>query len=519
MRPERLLEILLSTTSDLIFVTDRANRYTHVSQTAADTLGRERQAILGQTAADFGLPQELAEKLKRDCESVFDTGQPLWDEDMMPGRDGQFHFFQRFLTPLRDAGGEVTAVVGMARDITESRRAEQSLRLSEENLALAVGAAQLGTFYCDWPFDKITWNETCKQHFFLPPNAEVNFDLFYSLLHPDDRDRTRDAINHAIEQKTEYNIEYRVPAPDGRIRWINAIGHGFYDENGIPIRFDGVTIDITERKQSEEENERLRLLAEARAVELNDIYQKEHRIAEALQRSLLNKPRFLPAAPVEVETIYKPAWDEAEVGGDYYDVFALEGGKLALVVGDVSGKGLEAASRTAEIKYTLRAYLREYPYAAPALQRLNAFLCEAQMLEEAPWNYFVCITVIVLDTKTGAAQVASGGAEPPLLLRRSGRMEEICASGLPIGVAADAVYEASSVTLAPGDLLLLVTDGITEARQGPDFLGWEGMTRLAREARGAGSLQELGQAVFAGAERFAGGRLKDDACLLLARRV
>ena len=516
---ERLLEILLSTSSDLIFVTDRANRYLHVSQTGADILGGTRQEILGKTASDFGLPSEFVQTLNQERENVFVAGEAIWDENMLPGRDGQIHFFQRFLTPLRDAGGQVTAVVSVTRDITDSRRAEASLRMTEENLALAVGAAHLGTFYCDWPFDNIHWNETCKQHFFLPPDAQINFDLFYALLHPDDREPTRAAIDRAIEEHGEYNVEYRVPAPDGALRWINAIGRGFYDAQGVPVRFDGVTLDITERKQNEEEQERLRQLAEARAVELAEVYQREHRIAEALQRSLLYKPRFLPAAPVEVETIYKPASDEADVGGDYYDVFALDGGKLALVVGDVSGKGLEAASRTAEIKYTLRAYLREYPHAAPALQRLNAFLCEAQRLEDAPWNYFVCITVIILDITTGSAQVASGGAEPPLVLRTSGRIEEIMVSGLPMGVENEAFYEAQAVTLAPGDLLLLVTDGITEARQGHEFLGWEGMTRLAQEARGAGTLQELGQAVFAGAELYAGGRLKDDACLLLARRV
>ena len=79
-------------------------------------------------------------------------------------------------------------IVGAGWDMTERQSAEQDLQF-------AVDAADLGTFYCEWPFDKIVWNETCKQHFFLPPDAQVDFDLFYSLLHPEDRDRVRESIN------------------------------------------------------------------------------------------------------------------------------------------------------------------------------------------------------------------------------------------------------------------------------------------------------------------------------------
>lgn len=517
--PEQLLAAILRVSSDHIFVSDRAGRYLAVGQAASDALQLAPWEILGRTAADLELPPAFLAKLAREREYAFVSGNPVEGEDVIPGPDGQARHYHYRLTPLLDVGGKVYALLGTARDVTETFLADQNLRLKEENLALAVGAAHLGTFYCEWPFDKIIWNETCKQHFFLSPEAEVDFDLFYSLLHPDDRENTRDAVNRAMDEREEYNVEYRVLAPDGRSRWINAIGRGFYNEEGIPIRFDGVTMDITERKRAEEERERLQKLTELRAAELAESFQKEHRIAEALQRSLLNRPIFTQDAPVEVETIYKPAWDEAEVGGDYYDVFALDAGNLALVIGDVSGKGLEAASRTAEIKYTLRAYLREYPHAAPALQRLNTFLCETQALEEGSQSYFVCITLIILDTITGTAQVAVGGAEPPLVLRARGRIEEVRASGLPLGAAGEADYQSQSVTLSHVDLLLLVTDGITEARRGREFLGWEGMTQLAQEARGSASLEELGQAVFAGAERFAGGRLKDDACLLLARRM
>ncbi len=151
----------------------------------------------------------------------------------------------------RDAQGKAISVPGVVLDITARKKAEQSYQVTEQALALAVNGAELGTFYCNVPFDKIIWNDTCKQHFYLPPDAEVDFELFYSLLHADDRERTRLAVEKCMRDRVQYNVEYRVVGPQGQLRWINAIGKGYYTEEGNPYRFDGITIDITEKKQRE----------------------------------------------------------------------------------------------------------------------------------------------------------------------------------------------------------------------------------------------------------------------------
>ena len=262
--------------------------------------------------------------------------------------------------------------------------------------------------------------------------------------------------------------------------------------------------DITDRKATE-----------AKMVEM---YEREHRIAEALQRSMLSTPPVSILGGLEVETVYRPAWEEAQIGGDYYDVFAVDGGRIALVVADVSGKGLEAASRTAEIKFTLRAYLREYPHAASALTRLNSFLCEAQMLEADPQDYFVVLTLILIDPQTGMMEIALAGAELPLVLRSDGTLEEVGVGGMLLGISPKQEYVLSNEKLGMGDILLAATDGITEARRGSDLLGNDGMGRLAQDARSLETLAEMGQAIFSNAQEYAGGKLHDDACLLLARR-
>jgi signal transduction histidine kinase len=126
----------------------------------------------------------------------------------------------------------------------------------QEQLEIAIDASELGTFHCDMPLDKIVWNARCKTHFWLPQDAEIDFDLFYSILHPDDRERTREAIEACVYGGKVYDIEYRTVSPRGELRWIRATGRTYYKEEK-PVRFDGTTQDITDRKRVDEERKQL----------------------------------------------------------------------------------------------------------------------------------------------------------------------------------------------------------------------------------------------------------------------
>ncbi|MDB5327944.1 MAG: multi-sensor hybrid histidine kinase [Phycisphaerales bacterium] len=139
----------------------------------------------------------------------------------------------------------------------ERARIERTLRQSEERLTFSVAAGDLGTFYCPMPLGHIVWNTKCKEHFWLPEHAEVDFDRFYAILHPDDRDRTRKAVEVAVFNREDYDIEYRTVSPQGQIRWVRAKGRAYYDSDSNPTRFDGVTLDITDRKLAEAERQTL----------------------------------------------------------------------------------------------------------------------------------------------------------------------------------------------------------------------------------------------------------------------
>ncbi len=135
-----------------------------------------------------------------------------------------------------------------------------------------LGAVDVGLWYCDLPFDELMWDRRVKEHFWLPPDARVTIETFYARIHPEDRERTRAAIERSIAARGPYDIAYRTVAPAdhpeaGEVRWVRAIGYTGYDAAGQPVRFDGVTVDITGTKRAEqrltESEARFRALVDA----------------------------------------------------------------------------------------------------------------------------------------------------------------------------------------------------------------------------------------------------------------
>jgi serine phosphatase RsbU (regulator of sigma subunit) len=255
------------------------------------------------------------------------------------------------------------------------------------------------------------------------------------------------------------------------------------------------------------------------AAELRTAYERERRIAEVLQRPLLLKVAEDAVPGLSLATFYEPARAEAEVGGDFFDVFALPDGQVALVVGDACGKGLEAAAHNTYVKDVLRAFLREDPgHPGSALSRLNRAVCDTLEAVDRTYETFIVVALLVVDPLSGKAVFTSAGAEPLLVVRASGQAEVVERPALPLGILLQELYEDTPLHLEPGDTALLVTDGITEARSGGDLLGYAGMVQLAQQSLQAPSLHEAGQAMLAGARAFAHGSLSDDACLILACR-
>jgi PAS domain S-box-containing protein len=149
--------------------------------------------------------------------------------------------------------------------LLEKSRAEAALKESQERLRATLEAFQhnqarlnlvldsiyLGLWYCDLPSRKLEWNATCKSHIGLPPDSEVTFETFFEHLHPEDRESVRKAIEHSLSHRATFDQTYRTVADDGRTRWVRGIGRIFSDDSGTPVRFDGITLDITSQKEAE----------------------------------------------------------------------------------------------------------------------------------------------------------------------------------------------------------------------------------------------------------------------------
>ncbi|WP_405404129.1 PP2C family protein-serine/threonine phosphatase [Streptomyces sp. NBC_01104] len=248
----------------------------------------------------------------------------------------------------------------------------------------------------------------------------------------------------------------------------------------------------------------------ALAIDSSTLYEQRRRHVVSLQRHLL--PSELPLIPgITLSSAYEVGDVSLDVGGDFYDAVPRAQGGVTLLLGDVCGRGAEAAALTGLARHTLRTLLEDGSTPEHALERLN------QALVREGTTRFVTALVVVLVPDGGGfrARYWSAGHPAPLLRRADGTVEELVAHGDLLGVLEDIEYGSGSVRLAPGDALVMFTDGVTEARAA-DGMFFESRLRdeVARQgAGGAGRFAEgLAEAVV---EFRATGA--DDIAVLVAR--
>jgi len=279
--------------------------------------------------------------------------------------------------------------------------------------------------------------------------------------------------------------------------------------------------DITERKRAEQRildlNRELEARVAERTAELAASVERERHVTQILIQGMLERTSEDAFPGLGVRTLYAAASDDLLVGGDFFDAFAFDSGAVAFVAGDVSGKGVKAASYTAEIKYTLRAYLQKTESPENALMSLNEYLCDILERRSPEDTIFATLAIAIIDVEENAAIILTAGSEPVLILRSDGGIERIHCAGLPVGIFHGSIYERRDVPFNHGDRILLLTDGITETRKNGNMLGIEGTIALVEQTRRL-SLAEAGQFIIDGARAFADDGLQDDTCLIVAER-
>jgi serine phosphatase RsbU (regulator of sigma subunit) len=261
-----------------------------------------------------------------------------------------------------------------------------------------------------------------------------------------------------------------------------------------------------------EESEALSVLATqaAQALENARRFDRQRSVARRLQEGLLRMET--PDVPgFEVGTVYEPADAEADVGGDFFDVIDVPDGKVGIVVGDVSGKGAEAAAQTAMVKYMLRAFAIRNPAPGSVLFHLNNAL-ERDLADDR----FITLVYGTFDPGTRVLALSSAGHPPPLHYRGAdGSVEKALPTGPILGAFEDQNYEAVSIEMEPGDVFLAYTDGLTEARHGDLFYGTERVVESLTKHAELGDASEIARRVYQDAREF--GRVTDDTAVFVFR--
>jgi PAS domain S-box-containing protein len=255
----------------------------------------------------------------------------------------------------------------------------------------------------------------------------------------------------------------------------------------------------------------------ALAVDNARLFSERSHVARTLQKSLL--PPHLPAIPgLEVAGRYQAAGEGNEVGGDFYDVFGTGKDDWAIVMGDVCGKGADAAAVTALARYTIRAAAMQARKPSRVLTQLNeALLAEASSRDEMDQRFCTVAYVRLRPADSGVRITSTSGGHPvPLILRVDGSIEGASKVGTLIGVLPEPKLVDRSANLSSGDALILYTDGITEARGPEGVYGEERLRKLIRSCAGmdaAAIADRIEHTVL----EFQEGNARDDIALLVVR--
>jgi sigma-B regulation protein RsbU (phosphoserine phosphatase) len=277
------------------------------------------------------------------------------------------------------------------------------------------------------------------------------------------------------------------------------------DVAGAPVVIRAAIFDATERRQYERE-----LLAAKERAEESD--QRARVLVRTLQQTLL--PPDVPNIPdLDVAAVYRPAGNGDEIGGDFYDVFQVGAGDWMVVIGDVEGKGVDAAVVTAVARYTIRAAAVEHEQPSAMLHILNEVLLSHNT------DRFCTAVVVRLRRLDGrwSATCGRAGHPAPLLTRSDRTPVEVGAPGSILGFFTDAHFSDVHIDLAPDDTITLYTDGVTEGRHGDEFFGEDRVVHVI--GRTTGSSADIAGALSHEVLAFQDDLPRDDIAVVVIRAL
>ncbi len=462
---------------------------------------RELEEIFGIPVGSFDgnyeswvsrvLPEDL-EWLNPVVEDAFDSGRTDMQfayRFLRP--DGEIRWVEVRAQILRNDASAPYRLIGTNVDVTERRRVEEELRRLSLQLDLHMENSPLAVVEWDPEYRITRWSDEAQRVFGWSAEEMLGKHIDdVRLVYEEDWHivaKLMEDMNAGIRPRNvNPNRNYRKDGGVIYCEWYNSV---LRDSAGEVISVLSLILDVTGRLDAEEKLKRQVLL---------------------LQRAIA------PANPTIVDgysaaSAYIPAYSGEEIGGDFYDIFRTEEGKVGILIGDVSGKGIEAAALASEARNAIRAFAYESSSPAMALGHANSLLARHGSTQ------FATVFLIVLDPATGEFTYSGGGHPPALVCRGCELVEQLISRGLPIGLFDGLVYSEASSRLDSGDKLVLYTDGVSEARNDGEMFGHEGILRVAGD-HCDDKPDALVNRIVSAAREWANGYLADDTAVVLVTR-
>ena len=496
---ELKFKTIFESTGDAIFIADLEGRIIGANKVASERHGCDLRQLLQMTTQDVATSEyaeqsrERLETVKRDGFAVFESCHRRFGGTPMP-----VHVDARLI----DYEGR-PAILAVARDISRRKEAEaRALKAREE---AEQRAAEFESFFSSIAdgaalFDEdgtmVRINAAARDIFKIPPNIPIEqIKNAYKMetLAGEPMSVEEYASRRALKGESVTGARFRVVTAWSSMA-VTVSGGPVRDSQGRILGAAVVWHDISEVIAAEENREKL--------------YEREHRIADALQGALLSDvPDRIDG--FKFETLYQAAWDEAQVGGDFYDVFAIGTEKIGIVIGDVSGKGLRAAVHVAMAKFSIRSRaLFEYGRPAAVLDQVNKVLFADESVEG-----FVTVFFGILDCRAKTMTYTNAGQSPAVHWdHANGQARMLDSTGPVIGCDSDNIYEQEIVQLHPGDDILLGTDGLYEVRCGDEFLDIDGLFKLYVDMKHSG--EDSAAALVGRVVDYCRSPLRDDMAVL-----
>src|SRR4051812_19035318 len=528
-RNQPLLGVAVDNAPVGMAILDSDLRYVHINAALAELNGHGVEEHIGRRLEEM-VSADVADRVLPEVRRVLETGEARHGIEFRRGTPEDPRALEATYFPVNGH-----AVGALVLDMTERDRALARARyLARASAALGSSLELHATLerivslavpeVADWAFvellqpdgsiARVGWDQAAPS---LDEIARA-YDRRYPL------DPDAPAGSPAVIRTGEPELVEAIPedfyaqvtADDEQLEILR--GMGFRSYVIVPLIARGRVIgdlalaySTSGRHYGIEDLEMLRALADACAMAIDNarMFGEQQATARTLQQSLL--PRDLPAIDgLELAARYRPYDGASEVGGDFYDVFPVPGG-WSLAIGDVAGKGTAAAATTALLRHTLRiaAHLDGSP--AAALARMDEALLREDDVEHPASA--VCGLLRVLPDGRAEVTLAAAGHPPPYVRRADGRVEDTCRPGALLGALPGPVPSETTVVLQPGDVLVLYTDGVTEAR-GPrgEQLGEAGLAAALAHAEPTAS--GVAAAIEHRAVEFSDGRPSDDIAVL-----